>query len=121
LEELIQTEGKLGEEGLWAKEIKILPCSWIEGVCGHKWVPTLALAGCRGCGSPILMVKQENCPYCNEPAKTVVVRSDHVPKGGGVVERCKGQAPGGETLDIVMERTQWKEIEANGDKKFKEG
>ncbi len=86
-------------------------CSWNECLAGHRWVVTMVAAQCPGCKSPILAVRKENCPYCNEPVGKVSLRSDHLPPAGGVATRCSGQIGNGETLDIVLERTHWKEAQ----------
>ena len=100
------------EELVFPSPPQIKPCSWAECRNGHQWRPTLALVDCQGCGSPSLMAKMENCPSCNEPVEFVSLRHDHVPKGGGVAKRCQGQKPAGESLDIILTRQHWREIEA---------
>ena len=87
------------------------PCSFAECEKGHRWQTSLALTPCVGCGAPTLMAKMENCPYCNEPTLRISLRHDHLPKGGGVAKRCKGQKPHGETMDILLERSHFKDVE----------
>ena len=89
----------------------LLPCSWAECGNGHKWKPVLALVECPECKGPCLMAKMENCPFCNEPVLRVSLRHDHLPKGGGIARRCLGQKPHGESVDIILERNHWKEVE----------
>ena len=89
----------------------VKPCSWSECRNGHQWRPSFALVDCGGCGSPTLMGKMENCPFCNEPTLRVSLRHDHIPTGAGVAQRCKGQKPMGEGLDIILERVHWRETE----------
>ena len=95
----------------WAEAKQLRPCSWAECGQGHQWRPTLALTECAGCGSPTLMAKQENCPFCNEPTLRISLRHDVIPRGGGVAKRCEMQKPQGESLDIILERILWKEVE----------
>src|SRR5436190_878724 len=89
----------------------VQPCSWAQCAAGHQWVPTLALVPCEGCKAQALMVKMENCPFCNEPTTKVGLRTDHIPSGAGVAKRCQGQQPPGESVDVVMERSGWKRFE----------
>lgn len=51
-----------------------------------------------------MAIRQENCPFCNEPAKSMVIRTDIVPPGSGAVPRCKGAKVFGESLDQIIER-----------------
>lgn len=55
---------------------------------------------------PMLAVKLENCPYCNEPPIHFHLRVDFVPKGGGIAKRCLGQPVRGETVDVDMDREE---------------
>lgn len=87
------------------------PCSYNECTQGHKWPAILALARCPGCTGAIIAVQKTNCPFCNEPTSRSVLRSDFVPRGAGVVARCQGQIPIGESLDVECQRTGWKAAE----------
>lgn len=87
------------------------PCSYNQCLSGHIWPAILALAKCPGCTGGVLAVQKTNCPFCNEPITRTVLRSDFVPRGGGVIGRCLGQTGMGETLDIEMVRTEWKSVE----------
>lgn len=117
--EKMEKEGKV-EETLKFEE-KTSPCSFNECAGGHRWAPVMVLVKCPGCQGSVLAQKMENCPYCNEPVLRTTLRHDFVPKGGGVVPRCRGAKIYGETLDILVERTGWKEIiggkEENGENK----
>ena len=95
------------------REKQIQLCSINTCKAGHEFRPTAVVTACPECGSPILMVKQENCPYCNEPVVKTKMRSDYIPKGAGLVKRCIGQIPAGETLDIDIERVGWLKAEEN--------
>lgn len=86
-------------------------CSWNLCSAGHRSRPTAAMVECPGCGSPTIVVKLENCPICNEPLVQSSFRSDMVPRGGGLAKRCKGENPRGESVDIVLERGHWEEVE----------
>jgi hypothetical protein len=95
----------------WPKAKLSKLCSWAECPAGHTWKPTLALVDCPSCQGPSLMGKMENCPVCNEPTKRISLRHDYVPGGAGVAKRCEGQKPSGESVDIVLERSHWVEVE----------
>ena len=82
------------------------PCSGSLCKNGHTWKPTLALARCEGCGGDVLLVKLENCPFCNEPSVRFGVRVDFIPTGAGVAKRCLGQHVHGESVDVDMERQE---------------
>jgi|SRR5580700_1300992 hypothetical protein len=86
-------------------------CSWCECLGGHRWAATLVVVPCGGCKCGVVALKKENCPYCNEPVSKISLRSDHLPKGGGMAQRCLGQPVNGETLDIVLEKHAWKEAQ----------
>lgn len=110
----------VGEEVF--KEIKlIVPCSYVVGICGHQWKlihnSNVAFVKCNACECGVLAVKMENCPFCNEPASQMVVRSDYVPRGQGVPKRCQGEIPQGDSLDLVIEKSHWVKAQ-EGDKTF---
>ena len=86
-------------------------CSWSECLNGHRFVPTAVVATCSGCGAPTVAIQKTNCPYCNEPTVKTVLRSDFIPKGGGMAKRCSGETVNGESVDIELARAQWREIE----------
>lgn len=75
------------------------------------WPAILAVGACPGCTGSVLAVQKTNCPFCNEPAIRSVLRSDFIPRGMGLVGRCKGQNVIGESLDIELIRGGWKEAE----------
>lgn len=89
----------------------VTSCSYNECLSGHKWPATLALAKCPGCSGGVLAVQKSNCPLCNEPIIRTSLRSDFLPRGGGVAARCAGQAGIGDSLDIDLQRTSWKKAE----------
>ena len=91
---------------------KLDPCSFSECTAGHRWPPQVALAQCPGCQGPILAVQKLQCPFCNEPVARTVLRSDFVPRAAGVAKRCQGQSPYGESIDLEMQRVQWREVES---------
>lgn len=87
-------------------------CSWNECSEGHRWATTAQVVKCPGCQGMTLALKKENCPHCNEPCVRMALRCDHIPRGGGLVARCKGQtSPQSETMDVVLERTAWKDAQ----------
>ena len=92
---------------------ELQPCSYNECLTGHKWPAVLALAKCPGCSSAVQAVQKTNCPFCNEPIIRTVLRSDFLPRGGGVVARCQGQVMPGDSLDIQLQRTSWQAAEVN--------
>ena len=110
-----QSEAKQENPQFTTEEALVL-CSWNCCVNGHKWKPTVALVECPGCKTADLMVKKENCPFCNDPISEFNLRSDYIPKGAGVAARCKGVQVYGESLDILLKRTQWREIEEKATK-----
>jgi hypothetical protein len=69
------------------------------------------LVKCPGCKAPVLAVKMENCPVCNEPVKQFDLRTDHITKQMGVLPMCKGAASAGEIGVITMERSHAAEQE----------
>lgn len=87
------------------------PCSYNECPVGHRWAPLTAVSYCQGCGGPALAIQKTNCPICNEPIVKTVLRSDFVPRGAGLAQRCKKQPVAGESMDLIMERHMWQEIE----------
>ena len=96
--ETIQYNVDFGE----TKQAKL--CSFVLGTCKHIWEPKLILTKCPGCQGFVLASKMENCPYCNEPGKEMVLRTDCMSRGGGIAKRCLGETGNGETLNIVVER-----------------
>jgi hypothetical protein len=114
-----QKETIEGGEGLFGQEKPKILCTFNECGKGHQWVPTVVLAKCPSCQAPGLMVKMENCPYCNEPVEKMTFRSDHVPPGAGVAPRCIGAKVYGETMDIVLERKHWEKGEEDAESKVK--
>lgn len=93
-------------------------CSFNECSSGHRWPPTLIAQPCPGCQGPILAAQKTQCPFCNEPITRTVLRSDFIPRGGGLVARCAGAAPIGETMDIELIRHEWSACEVDGHKLF---
>jgi hypothetical protein len=87
-------------------------CSWNECPAGHRWPPTIGVASCQGCGSPVVAFMKTQCPYCNEPTVRSMVRSDFVPRGAGLASRCQGQKPLGESVDLELLRTEWVKIDS---------
>ena len=117
LEPKVASEGQSGPAGdifPTAQPLKL--CSWNQCTQGHQWTPVMALAKCGGCGAQALMVKMQNCPFCNEPATKMSLRSDYLASAAGVPQRCKGQAPIGESMDVEFVRHGWQEIEQGGEK-----
>jgi hypothetical protein len=78
---------------------------------GHEWPITAVVAKCPGCSSPVVAIKMENCPVCNEPCEGSRVRTDHMPQGASVAAACKGQIGLAEVAIVEMERTHWREAE----------
>lgn len=93
---------------------------------GHEWIPKVALAKCgygtpqgwNGCGAPILMVKQENCPVCNEPVVRMRFRTDHTPPTQMAIPVCiPGSVTHADVAEIVLTRNS-AEVEKACDKKL---
>lgn len=104
---------KIESAGLFPPQPVVNPCSYNECISGHRWAPTVLIAGCTGCQGPVLAFKQENCPFCNEPIHRVSMRSDFVPGGAGIAQRCRGAKVQGETVDLDLTRHLWHEAQDN--------
>ena len=109
-----------GQEPIFTDQPSLALCSYNQCLAGHIWPITLAVAPCPGCKSPVLAIKRENCPICNEPVVHASIRSDNVPRGAGVSERCLGKLGLAETLDIVLDRSQQVKQAEEGMKNFEE-
>jgi hypothetical protein len=79
-------------------------CSYNICAKSHKWCPTLGLAQCGGCKGPVVAVKMENCPICNEPPEEIHIRTDHIANGLPVVKFCLKEPSPGEVQEIVLKR-----------------
>lgn len=106
------------EKELFTSPPSPIPCTYVECINGHRSGAVLAIATCGGCQSPVLMSKLENCPYCNEPISKIVIRNDHIPRGSGVGKRCLGEKVWGETQNIELQKTYWKEAEVVNEEKL---
>lgn len=84
-----------------------------EHVCkdGHVWVPTIKVGTCGGCGGPVLAVKMENCPVCNEPSVYTRIRIDHIGYKQPLHAICRGVATNAEVVMAEMKRGHWTEAE----------
>lgn len=97
--------GQTGIDGqLFPAPPVIQPCSWHECARGHRWPPDIVVAKCPGCGGSYLAIRQQACPFCNEPVVNVQLRVDFVPSGSGPIPRCKGAKPLGESIDLTIQR-----------------
>jgi hypothetical protein len=99
-------------QAIFPETREITPCTFNTCAQGHKWKPIIALVACQGCGGPVLMVKQANCPVCNEPVEGFVLRTDHITPGSGVPRLCCGEKARGESSVVELTRVHWKEVEA---------
>lgn len=88
-------------------------CSYNECLSGHQSPAILLAARCPGCAGSYLAIQKAQCPYCNEPIVRTMLRSDYVPRGSGATRRCQGQPAQGESLDIELSRTAWKDAEVS--------
>ena len=104
-------------------EVALLkPCSTLTCLNGHEWIPTLALAKCgygtpqgwNGCGTPLLALRMQSCPMCQEPIKELRLRVDITPPCPFPMPLCiPGTAPGvAEHLTVVIHPEYWKATEA---------
>ncbi len=115
--ETVEPPTSVAEEAvqpLFAQELpsqSVLPCSWNKCSRGHKFPPALVIANCPACGTQYVAVQKVQCPYCNEPVVETSLRSDFLPRGGGLFPRCKGAQTPFETLDIQLQRTGWEEAQ----------
>lgn len=96
-----------------------VPCNWNECLGGHRWPVSIVTTKCPGCGADTIAVKMENCPFCNEPASRRSLRVDHIPRGGGMNARCKGQPLCGPSVDVEFECNHW-EVAQREVKSFEE-
>lgn len=115
------------EPGVLFPEVALLRlCS--ANVCraGHEWVPKLMLAKCgygtpqgwNGCGAPVLAVKQEACPVCNEPVVRMRFRTDHTSPTPFISPVCiPGSASLADIAEVVLERNPTK-IEQEYESRF---
>lgn len=87
-----------------------------EHVClqKHVWVPTVKLAQCGGCGGPVVAIKMENCPICNEPAVYTRLRIDHIGYKQPLHAICRGVPTNAEVMMAEMKRGNWEHVENQG-------
>lgn len=121
--------GPVGEtpiQTLFPEVTQLRLCSANVCLNGHEWIPKVALARCghgtpqgwNGCGAPVLAVKYENCPTCNEPVKFLRLRSDHTPPTQFPIPICiPGSHTNAEVCEIRIQRNH-EEFESRYDKKF---
>lgn len=74
-------------------------CSTLRCSKGHLWLPKLAIGTCPGCKAPVLAVKMESCPFCNEPSIQASIRCDHFSRNEYVQPLCQGANT---TAEITM-------------------
>lgn len=112
--------------GIFKTQQQLRLCS--ANVCpnGHEWIPAVALVKCgygtpqgwNGCGAPVLCVKLDSCPVCNEPVKHMRFRSDHTPPAQFVIPLCiPGSVTNAEATEIILTRNS-KQVQEEYDKKF---
>lgn len=107
-------------------EVAVLrPCTQITCINGHSWGPKLALAKCgygmpqgwMGCGEPLLAMKMENCPRCNEPIAEIKLRFDITAPVPYPVPLCvPGSKSNAESIQIVLRPQYWKQTQEQLDK-----
>lgn len=97
------------------KEQEPTPSACSAAVCtqGHEWQMVMQLAPCPGCKSGLLALKMDNCPRCNEPAASLRLRTDHLPRGGNIVPLCKGSATLAETHTIHVDFGHYRKEQKN--------
>lgn len=93
---------------------------------GHEWIPKVTLAKCgygtptgwNGCGSPVLAVKLESCPVCNEPVVAMRFRTDHTPPTQFIIPMCiPGSVSPADVTEIRLERNHTA-VEREYEKRF---
>lgn len=86
-------------------------CSEHRCIEGHVWMPTIKVANCGGCGGPVVAIKMENCPICNQPAEYTRLRIDHIGYKQALHAICRGVPTNAEVVMAEMKRTHWQESE----------
>jgi hypothetical protein len=97
-------------------------------VCGngHEWIPKVTLAKCgygtpqgwNGCGAPVLAIKVESCPICNEPVRSMRFRTDHTPPTQFIIPVCiPGSVTPADVAEVVLQRNSTK-VEQEYEKRF---
>ena len=92
---------------------KVEACSYFLCTNEHKWNPTVGVAKCSGCGAPILSLKMEQCPICNEPSSRMMLRSDHLPQNGAIQPLCRGGSTLAEVNHIMINMQHFHKEQAN--------
>lgn len=120
-----ETMAPPGKE-LFPDQIIVRLCSANVCLNGHEWVPKVTLAKCgygtsqgwNGCGAPVLAVKVENCPVCNEPVKSLRFRTDYTPPTQFIIPLCiPGSVSPADSTEVNLERNHTI-IEQDYEKKF---
>ena len=84
------------------------PCTLNRCSHGHTWPIALQVGRCPGCQGVLVAIRQENCPYCNEPSIQLKVRIDHVPsRGGQFIGACRGASAPWSIHTVVIEKEPW--------------
>src|ERR1700734_672337 len=111
---------------LFPDQIILRLCS--ANICtnGHEWIPAVTLAKCgygtpqgwNGCGAPVLAVKMQSCPVCNEPVAKMRFRTDHTAPTQYIIPLCiPGSVSPAEVSEVVLTRNS-ERVEQEYDKKF---
>ena len=111
---------------LFPEPVILRLCS--ANVCsnGHEWIPSVTLAKCgygtptgwNGCGAPVLAVKIQSCPVCNEPVAKMRFRTDHTPPTQFIIPLCiPGSVTHADVSEVVLTRN-FRSVEEAYDKKF---
>lgn len=83
-------------------------CSYHECVkCHYKWPPLTQIVKCPdagGCQSPVLAIKLENCPICNEPVGKTRIRVDFTSQHIMVKPICAGASSTADSHYVDIER-----------------
>lgn len=85
------------------------PCGWHECENGHIWPPMIAIVQCGACKGPIVAVKVQNCPICNEPITRTRLRVEHTSEAMGFPNRCMGQQGLGHAHETLIDLKEWHE------------
>lgn len=128
-EQVVEVPTAVEEKTLFPEVTQLRFCTANVCVNGHEFVPKMALAKCgygtpqgwNGCGSPVLAVKMENCPACNQPVEKIRFRMDYTAPTQFPIPMCiPGSQTQAEVQEIILHRKQYLKTQEVWDQKIKE-